>query len=92
MDAFYKAIIHIVDVTGWTHGYSALSLQLNLAWSEVAILERLFGNVSAIDAYRESVRGITRESNQVLLRTIEDTASVFSDGALQRHSAEELRF
>jgi anaerobic magnesium-protoporphyrin IX monomethyl ester cyclase len=92
LDDFYKTLIHIVDVTGWTHGYSALSLQLNLAWSEVAILERLFGNIPGIGAYRESVRGITRDSNQVLLQTIEDTASVFSDGAPQRHSAEELRF
>jgi hypothetical protein len=79
----------------WPHGPTATArfpLQLNLAWSEVAILERLFGNVPGIDAYRESVRGITRESNHVLLRTVEDTASVFSDGAPQRHSAEELRF
>lgn len=91
LDDFYRALTHIVDVTGWTHGYGALSPQLNLAWNEVAILQHLFGGVAGLEAYRENLRGITQDSNQALFRTIEETARVFSDGVPQNHVAEELR-
>jgi anaerobic magnesium-protoporphyrin IX monomethyl ester cyclase len=69
---FYNAISHIVDVTGWTHGYRALSPQLNFAWDEVAIVEQLFPVVPGLSAYKETVREITRASNEVLFRVVED--------------------
>ena len=88
---FYNEIVHIVDVTGWTHGYRALSPQLNFAWDEVAVLERLFTGVPGLAEYRETVREITRASNEVLFRIVEDTSRVFSDGLPPAWSAEELR-
>jgi anaerobic magnesium-protoporphyrin IX monomethyl ester cyclase len=77
---FYNEILRIVDVTGWTHGYGALSPALNFAWEEVAILEQLFPAVPGFDDYKQAVRNITAESNDVLLRIVEDTSYVFSDG------------
>jgi anaerobic magnesium-protoporphyrin IX monomethyl ester cyclase len=88
---FYNEIIRIVDVTGWTHGYGALSPALNFAWEEVAILEQLFPAVPGFDDYKQAVRNITAESNDVLLRIVEDTSYVFSDGRPKIWSADELR-
>jgi hypothetical protein len=91
LDDFYREITHIVDVTGWTHGYGALSPQLNYAWDEVAIIEYLFPSVPGLGTYKETIREITRNSNDVLFRVIEDTSYVFSDGRPRLWSAEELR-
>lgn len=88
---FYNEIIHIVNVTGWTHGYGALSPALNFAWDEVAILGQLFPAIPGLESYKETVREITRASNEVLLRIVEDTSYVFSDGKPSVWSAAELR-
>jgi hypothetical protein len=91
LDDFYKEIIHIVDVTGWTHGHSALSPQLNFAWDEVAIIEHLFPNVPGLPEYRDSLREITATSNNILCSVVEDTSYVFSDGYPKVWSANELK-
>jgi anaerobic magnesium-protoporphyrin IX monomethyl ester cyclase len=88
---FYNEIVHIVDVTGWTHGYGALSPALNFAWDEIAILERLFPVVPGLSGYKEAIRNITRESNEVLLQVVDDTSYVFSNGRPSHWSAQELR-
>ncbi len=90
MDAFYDELTRIVDVTGWVHGYQALSPQLNWIWNEVAIIERLFPQLSGMEAYKRKVREITRASNELLLRVVEDLSFVFSDGAANLWSAGEL--
>ena len=91
LDDFYKEICHFIGVTGWTHGHLALSPRLNFAWNEVAIIQHLFRNVSGLDAYKETLRGITRDSNEALFRVVEDTARIFSEGAPRLRSVGELR-
>jgi radical SAM superfamily enzyme YgiQ (UPF0313 family) len=91
LDDFYRELTHIIDVTGWTHSYQALSPQLNYAWDEVAILELLFPAVSGMAAYQATLREVTRNSNEALFRIIEDTSSVYSDGQPRRWSSEDLR-
>jgi anaerobic magnesium-protoporphyrin IX monomethyl ester cyclase len=88
---FYEEIVHIVDVTGWTHGYGALSPALNFAWDEIAILERLFTAIPGLTEYKESIREITRASNEVLLQVVEDTSYVFSDGRSSPWSSDGLQ-
>jgi anaerobic magnesium-protoporphyrin IX monomethyl ester cyclase len=88
---FYDEIIGLIDVKGWTHSFHALSPQLNFAWNEVAIIELLFPRVPGLPTYREELRAITRDSNEVLLRVIDDTSYVFSDGRSKLWSAQELR-
>jgi len=88
---FYEEIINIIDVTGWTHSYSTLSPQLNFAWNEVAIIELLFPRVPGLPDYKDGLRKITRESNEILLKVIEDTSYVFSDGRPKLWSAPQLR-
>jgi len=88
---FYEEIVHIVDVTGWIHGYGALTPRLNFAWDEVAILQQLFPGVPDLQAYAAAVREITRESNEVLFRIVEDTSYLFSDGRPNPWTADELQ-
>lgn len=76
---FYQALTRIIDLTGWTHGYRALSPQLNFAWDEVAILEQLFPVVPDLPAYKRALREITAASNDVLLQVVEDTSYAVSD-------------
>jgi anaerobic magnesium-protoporphyrin IX monomethyl ester cyclase len=91
LTCFYEEILRIVNVTGWTHDCDALSPQLTFAWNEVAIIELLFPRVPGLGAYRAGIREITRDSNDILLRVIEDTSYVYSDGRPRLWSAQELR-
>ncbi|HEY1995274.1 MAG TPA: radical SAM protein [Edaphobacter sp.] len=91
LDDFYRELSHIIDVTGWTHGYRALSPQLNYAWDEIAILELLFPAVPGMAAYKDTLREITRNSNEALFQVVEDTSYVYSHGRPRRWSSEELR-
>lgn len=90
LDDFFEALHHIVHVTGWIHGYRALSPQLNFAWTEVAIMDRLFPYLPGFAAYKEALRGITQASNDLLFRVVEDMSYVFSDGKANVWSASAL--
>jgi radical SAM superfamily enzyme YgiQ (UPF0313 family) len=91
---FYEALTHFVDIRGWIHGYRALSLQLSWAWSEVAILERLFPFVDDLTSYKNVLRKITQTSNNFLLQVVEDLSDAYSDGkkiSWAPESVEDLR-
>jgi anaerobic magnesium-protoporphyrin IX monomethyl ester cyclase len=88
---FYNELIHVVDRTGWTHGYGALSPQLNFAWDEVAILEQLFPAVPDLLEYKQALRGITAESNEVLFKIVEDICDVFTLGAKKTWHVADLK-
>lgn len=90
LDRFYDALTRVVDLTGWVHGYGSLSPQINLAWTEVAVLERLFPPLAGMSAYKEALRALTRASNDVLFRIVEDTASAFSESIANPWSKELL--
>lgn len=80
----YQSIREIVDVWGWIHGYRALSPQLNWAWNEVAILEKLFPALPDLAEYRERLRRITQESNEVLFSVVDDLAEYYAAGRPHR--------
>lgn len=91
LNDFYNEIIRMVDVTGWTHGYGALSPALNFAWEELSILEQLFPAMPGFDDYRRAIQQITSESNLALIQIVEDLAYVFSDGRANMWSVNDLR-
>ena len=70
--ALYSSLSQTVDVWGWIHGYRALSPQLNWAWNEVAIIERLFPSLPDFAHYREQLRAITRASNEMLFEVVQE--------------------
>jgi hypothetical protein len=91
LNDFYNEIIRMVNVTGWTHGYGALSPALNFAWEEVSILEQLFPAIPGLDDYRRTIQQITSESNLTLIQIVEDLSYVFSHGRENPWSVDDLR-
>ncbi len=91
LNDFYRDVIQMVDVTGWTHGYGALSPALNFAWEELSILEQLFPALPGFDAYRAAIRAITSESNLALIQIVEDLSYVHSHGRANPWSPSDLR-
>lgn len=79
MTEFYDTLSAIVNVTGWVHGYDALSPQLNWAWNEVAVMEHLFPDLPNLSEYKTVLRSITRDSNALLFHLVEDVSYAFSD-------------
>lgn len=77
---FYEGLTTVVNVRGWIHGLEAVTLQLATAWHEVAVLERLFPALPGMAKYNKSLRRLTRKSNKLLLRIVEDLSYTFSDG------------
>ena len=88
---FFIRINQLLNVTGWIHGLRALSPQLKFAWNEVAVLERLFPAVDGLTEYAESLRRITRASNEVLFEVVEDLADAFEFGRAPARLPDDLR-
>jgi anaerobic magnesium-protoporphyrin IX monomethyl ester cyclase len=88
LDRFYHALTQTVDLRGWVHGSGSLSPQINLAWSEVVVLERLFPLLPGMAEYKRQLRDLTRSANDVLFQIIEDTSRAFSDGMPNRWTSE----
>ena len=85
---FYDALTQLVSLTGWIHGLKAVTTQLGWAWHEVATMERLFPELPGFEDYKETLRGITKRSNDLLLRVVEDLSYQFSDGKPARWTPE----
>jgi hypothetical protein len=98
---FYEALTDLVSLSGWIHGLKAVTSQLGWAWHEVATVERLFPVLPGMEEYKETLRDITKRSNDLLLRVVEDLSYQFSDNipaqwspadveAAREHFLEEL--
>jgi len=80
LNEFYEDLTRYLNISGWIHGYEALSVQLKWAWHEIAVMERLFPVIAEMSDYREKLRSVTSESNNFLLRVVEDLSLSFCDG------------
>jgi anaerobic magnesium-protoporphyrin IX monomethyl ester cyclase len=63
----------------WIHGDGA-SHQLNWAWHEVAVLDRMFPPLDNMASYRAALAGLTSRSNDELLSLVESSARAFEQG------------
>lgn len=88
---FYEGLRTVVNVLGWIHGFQGLTTQLNWAWHEVAVMQHLFPALPGMKKYEKALRGITRESNGLLLQIVEDLSYVFSDGRENRWDPDEVQ-
>ncbi len=88
---FYIAVNELLNITGWIHGLSALSPQLKFAWSEVAVIERLFASIPGLANYKATLKRLTQTSNAVLFDVVEDLVHAFAAGRRTIRSAEMLR-
>lgn len=66
-------------VRPWIHG-EGLSYQLSYASDELETVVRLVPEVEGIEAYRNALRSLTRESNEVLFRLVEESSVAFEAG------------
>jgi radical SAM superfamily enzyme YgiQ (UPF0313 family) len=66
-------------VRPWIHG-EGVSYQLNYAWDELETVCRLVPGVEGIEAYRDALRSLTRESNERLFRLVEESSIAFEAG------------
>jgi radical SAM superfamily enzyme YgiQ (UPF0313 family) len=88
---FYVAVNELLNITGWIHGLQALSPQLKYAWSEFAVIERLFPGVPDTETYKNTLRRITKASNEVLFEVVEDLVYAFLEDRRPKHSQHALR-
>lgn len=80
LDRFYADLARIVDVTGWVHGDAALTMQLEWAHTEVAVIRALFPALPDIDAYEDGLRALTAATNERLFDVVEAVANVHETG------------
>ena len=66
-------------VAGWIHGHG-ISHQINWAWNELEILDRLVGGLDGLPEYRTALRSLTATSNSALFSYVERTCLAFKDG------------
>jgi radical SAM superfamily enzyme YgiQ (UPF0313 family) len=90
LNEFYEALTGYVNISGWIHGFEALSVQLKWAWHEIAIMERLFPAIHELPSYREKIRNITAASNNSLLCVVEDVSLGYSHGSVNPRSAADV--
>jgi radical SAM superfamily enzyme YgiQ (UPF0313 family) len=90
LDQFYYALTQVLDLRGWVHGYGSLSPKINIAWSEIFVLERLFPRLSDLAEYRKALQALTKASNGVLFEIVKDTARAFADDEPNRWTKELL--
>ena len=91
LDAFYDTLAGVMEVTGWVHGPRALTMQLEWAHTEVAVLRQLFPALAGVDAYEATLRRHTARSNEGLLAVVEAIADVHETGAGRIPDATALR-
>ncbi len=91
LEDFYQALSRILGVTGWIHGHKALSWQLNWAWHEVAVIERLFPDLPGMLGYKTVLRDIARDSNALLFAVVDELAAAHQGGGAFGRSADGLQ-
>jgi anaerobic magnesium-protoporphyrin IX monomethyl ester cyclase len=79
LEEFYQGLTTVVNVNGWIHGLKAVTSQLDWAWHEVTVMERLGPALRGMVTYKKKLREITKTSNDLLLRVVEDLSYVYSD-------------
>ena len=90
INALYEDLNDLVYVAGWIHGHRALSPKINWAWNELAVLDRLFPDLRGRARYEQSLRAITRASNDLLFRLVLDLAAAHEAGRSHRWNEERL--
>jgi anaerobic magnesium-protoporphyrin IX monomethyl ester cyclase len=84
LSEFYEGLCSMINLEGWIHGLEAVTQHLGCAWHEVTTMERLFPSLPGMRLYQEELRQITKGSNDLLLKLVEDLSYVYSDGRENR--------
>ncbi len=92
LDGFFREVNETQNLVGWIHGVRSLSPQLDWAWHEVAIVERMFKGVTGFDFYRDRLRAITKSANEMLFDLVEEMSFAHETGRPGNYDAKEIEF
>ena len=90
LDGLFREVNETLNVVGWIHGVRSLSPQLDWAWHEVAIIERMFKGVTGFEMYRDRLSSITKSANELLFDLVEEMSFAHEAGRPGRYDPEEI--
>jgi radical SAM superfamily enzyme YgiQ (UPF0313 family) len=88
LNVYFEYLIRLIS--DWFQGSEAVSPQLNWAWHEVGVIQRLFPPLAGMEAYQSFLQSITKASNELLLTTIEETSYRFQNSSKAPHPTVEF--
>lgn len=92
IDGFFREVNETQNLVGWIHGMRSLSPQLDWAWHEVAVIERMFHGVTGFQFYRDKLSAITKAANDLLFDLVEEMSYAHENGRPARYDVKELEF
>jgi len=92
LDGLFREVNETLSLVGWIHGVRSLSPQIDWAWHEVAVIERLFGVLKDFDFYRDRLRKITNSANELLFGVVEEMTLAHEYGRPSEVDARDLEF
>jgi radical SAM superfamily enzyme YgiQ (UPF0313 family) len=90
LDGLFREVNETLNMVGWIHGVRSLSPQLDWAWHEVAIIERMFKGVTGFDRYRDQLSSITKSANELLFDLVEEMSFAHEAGREGRYDPDEI--
>lgn len=92
LDGFFREVNETLNLVGWIHGVRSLSPQIEWAWHEVVVAERLFKGVSELDFYKSKLSAITNRANELLFQVVEEMAFAHEHGRQSNLDTDDLEF
>src|SRR4030095_8322261 len=90
LDGFFREVNETLNMVGWIHGVRSLSPQLDWAWHEVAVTERMFKGVPGFRFYRDRLSSITKSANELLFDLVEEMSFAHETARSGNYDAEEI--
>ena len=92
LDGFFREVNETMNVAGWIHGVRSLSPQIDWAWHEAAVVERLFSGVKDLDFYKSRLSSITNQANELLFSVLEEMSDSHEFGEPHNIDLKNLEF
>jgi radical SAM superfamily enzyme YgiQ (UPF0313 family) len=92
LDGLFREVNETLNVVGWIHGVRSLSPQLDWAWHEVAVIERMFKGVKGFDFYRGRLSSITKSANELLFDLVEEMSFAHETGRPGNYDLDEIEY
>lgn len=92
LDGFFREVNETLNLVGWIHGVRSLSPQLDWAWHEVAVMERMYHGIRDLDFYKERLGRVTQDANELLFGLVEEMADAHERGIRSNLDTRDLEF
>jgi hypothetical protein len=92
LDGFFREVNESLNMVGWIHGMQSLSPQLDWAWHEVAVIERMYKGVSGFEFYKDRLSAITKTANELLFDLVEDMSFAHENARSGNYDLKDVEF